>query len=67
MTITRYPSEIIVEDSEGNGDIAKVGMVDGSCATVTIYRDTNAREWKEISAQVLAALLDMQLDGDDRE
>ena len=64
MTITRYPAEIIVEYPEDNEVAAKVSMFDSGGATVTIDRLTNAREWREISEQVLAALLEMRLDGD---
>lgn len=67
MTINRYAAEIIVEDDETNDVAATVKMVDFGGATVTIDRVTNAREWREISAQVLGALLDMKLDGDDTE
>lgn len=67
MTINRYPSEIIVIDEDDeNATVCTVKLVDACAATVLIDRATNAREWKEISAQVLAALLDMGLDGDDR-
>ena len=62
--ITRYPAEIIVEYPEDNEVAAKVSMVDSGGATVKIDLVTNAREWREISDHVLAALLEMRLDGD---
>ena len=67
MTITRYPALVIIEDTEMREELAQVKIEDGVCATVTVSCVTNAREWAVISEQIRGALLDMRLEGDERE
>ena len=64
MTITRYPSQIVIEDQDDNTELAVVTMDDGACARVEIKSVINAAGWPELSEQILGALLDMRLDGD---
>lgn len=68
MTITQYASEIILcDEANGNERVCTIKLMDGSSATVTMSRVTNAREWKQISDNVFCALRDMNLEGDDRD
>jgi DNA-binding NtrC family response regulator len=67
MTITRYPALVIIEDTELREEVAQVKMEDGGCATVTVSCATNAHEWAAISEQIRGALLDMRLEGDERD
>ena len=62
MSITRYPAMIVIEDE--SGELAIVTMDDGATAKVEIKSVVNAAGWPELSDQILAALLDMRLDGD---
>ena len=64
MTITRYPSQIVIEDQDDNTELAVVTMDDGTCARVEIKSVINAAGWPELSEQILGALLEMRLDGD---
>ena len=67
MTIARYPSQIVIEDQDDNSELAVITMDDGACARVEIKGVVNAAGWPELSEQILGALRDMRLDGDDRE
>ena len=62
MSITRYPAMIVIEDE--SGELAIVTMDDGATAKVEIKSVVNAAGWPELSDQILAALLEMRLDGD---
>ena len=63
MSITRYPAMIVIEDE--CGELAIITMDDGTCARVEIKSVTNSAGWPELSAQILGALQDMRLEGDD--
>lgn len=60
--MTRYPAMIVIEDE--TGELAIVTMDDGATARVEIKSVVNAAGWPELSDQILAALLEMRLDGD---
>ena len=60
--MTRYPSQIVVEDE--CGELAVITMDDGATARVEIKSPINAAGWPELSDQILGALHDMRLDGD---
>lgn len=64
MTITRYPSQIVIEDQDDNSELAVITMDDGATARVEIKSPINAAGWSELSEQILGALLEMRLDGD---
>lgn len=64
MAITRYPAMIVIEDE--TGELAIVTMDDGATAKVEIKTVINAAGWPELSEQILGALQDMRLDGDER-
>ena len=64
MTITRFPSQIVIEDEDDNTELAVVTMDDGATARVDIKTVINAAGWPELSEQILGALRDMRLDGD---
>lgn len=67
MSITRYPNLVIIEDEELREEVAQVKMENGAAATVTVNCETNARKWAAISDQILGALRDMRLEGDDHD
>ena len=61
--MTRYPAMIVIEDEAG--ELAIVTMDDGATARVEIKTVVNAAGWYELSDQILGALRDMRLDGDE--
>jgi hypothetical protein len=64
MSIARFPSQIVIEDSDDNTELAIVTMDDGAAALVEIKSSVSAACWPELSEQILGALRDMRLDGD---
>ena len=65
MTIARFPSQIVIEDQDDSTELAVITMDDGATARVEIKSPINAAGWPELSEQILGALRDMRLDGDD--
>ena len=64
MSIARFPSQIVVEDTDDRTELAVITMDDGATALVEIKSPINAAGWPELSEQILGALRDMRLDGD---
>lgn len=64
MSIARFPSQIVIEDSDCLTELAIVTMYDSATALVEIKSAVSAACWPELSEQILGALRDMRLEGD---